>query len=139
MRFSTVLTSEQAAILYDLVKEHRAAMIERWAKGMYEGLLMSLAYIDRGGGATLVGESHRWPSVVEYRNPIAAAVIPASSYIAWPGVTAVPEPFEQTETSPELSFGRMVFRPVILSKTSVPLAVIPLAVAVFDRPSSPPL
>jgi hypothetical protein len=53
MRFSPILTSEQAAMLFGLVKEHQDAIIGRWSFGFHDGLLQSLMRIDRGGGAVL--------------------------------------------------------------------------------------
>lgn len=45
MRFSVILTPEQAGILYDLVEANRATIVGQWAFGVWDGLLYSLAQI----------------------------------------------------------------------------------------------
>lgn len=130
MRFSPILNAEQAALLYRLVKEHRVAIVQEWSLGIYDGLLVSLARIDRGGGALL----RHYPSVLDYGGDIIeAAIIPASTYIAWPGI---PGPFwDLAAMLPELSVehhGRtMVWRPVTIYRATSPLAIVPLAAAVL--------
>lgn len=122
MRFSTILTSEQAAILYDLVKEHRVAIVQKLAPGIYHGLLLSLMRIDRGGGASL-----RQIPLDFGRGIVTAAIVPAATYIVWPGAHDVPGPFlDRVGTLPDLRYQSLSLRPVILSRAKHPLAIVPL-------------
>ena len=124
MRFSIILTSEQAALLFDLVKERRADMIARTSYGIWDGLLQALAQIDRGGGALLRAEA----SVLEYGcEVIEAAVITTATYIAWPGNNTVPAPFlEHVGLGPDLKVDHLTLRPVSLSRPRVPIIMVPL-------------
>jgi hypothetical protein len=127
MRFSTVLTSEQAAMLYDLVKEHRVAIVERTSFGILDGLLIALAQIDRGGGAVLCDR----PVVFDWgRDVIEAAVLPRSSYITCPGARPVSRPYWN------LAIPRKDRQPVIMYEATDPLVVVPL-VAVVVPPLLP--
>jgi hypothetical protein len=133
MRFSCILTSDQAALLYDLVKEHRAAIVEKWAYGIYDGLRQSLMQIDRGGGAYLRSR----PLVLDYGGElIEATIMPEATYVAWPGVEKVPGPFlEPVAVAPELRVEQqgqgLVWRPVSVYRTKKALAMIPLVAAVL--------
>lgn len=112
MRFTPILTSEQAATLFDLVKEHRAAIVGRTSAGIWDGLLVSLAQIDRGGGALLRGVPIYGGNVTE------AAILPVDTYVAWPGITTVPGPFLDLAEIPD--------RPLTICRTKIPLALVPL-------------
>jgi hypothetical protein len=131
MRFSTILSSEQAAILYDLVKANRVILTDKWALGMADGLLTSLADIDRGGGACVRGFPYSWPSSPDHLGLIEAAIIPACSYVAWLGATIVPGVawWELAGTFPELLVDGLVFRPVTIYRASKPLVLIPIEAA----------
>jgi hypothetical protein len=135
MRFSTILTSSQAATLFDLVQEHRKAIIDRSSFGVLDGLLVALAQIDRGGGACVRGWPYTWPAGPDFTNIIDAAIIPASTYLAWPGVKALPGSswWDLAGMLPELSvydMGQaMVFRPLTIYRSRKPLAIIPLEAA----------
>jgi hypothetical protein len=131
MRFSSVMTCEQARVLYDLVKEHHSAITAKWAAGVCDGLLTALAQIDRGGGACVRGWPYSWPSAPDHANIIEAAIIPACTYIGWPGVTAVPGSWwDFGAMLPELSIqddGHLVvFRPITFYRATRPLALIPI-------------
>jgi hypothetical protein len=122
MRFSTILTSEQAAMLYDLVKEHRVAIVERTSFGILDGLLIALAQIDRGGGAVLCDRP------VEFdwgRDVVEVAVLPRSSYITCPGARPVPRPYWNLAIAPYKDR-----QPVIMYEATDPLVVVPLVAAV---------
>lgn len=124
MRFSSVMTSEQAGLLYNLGKEHRAMVIARTSFGIYDGLLVSLSQIDRSGGALLRDRR----SVLDYGDGlIEAAIIPASTYIAWPGVASVPGAFlEPVGTVPDLRFQDLSWRSVSLCRARDPVVMVPL-------------
>lgn len=67
------MTSDQAEFLFDLVKEHRAAIVAKRSFGVWDGLLLSLSQIDRGGGALLRDRL----TVLDYGGDvIEAAIIP---------------------------------------------------------------
>lgn len=110
-------------MLFDLVKDNRALIIARTSYGVFDGLLLSLAQIDRGGGALLRGTS-----MLEYGgNIIDAAIIPASTYIAWPGVKALPRPYwDFLGILPEIDP-----RSVTTYRARIPLAIVPLPAAVL--------
>jgi hypothetical protein len=127
-----LLTSEHAAALYDLAQEHRAVIIKRWSPGFLQGVLVALAQIDRGGGATLLEQP------LDYgRNIVAAAIIPAKTYVAWPGVATVPEPFDLIGTLPYLTYQALFWRPVSLSRAKSPLAIFPLPPVIAVPPLLP--
>lgn len=140
MRFSTILTPDQAALLFDLVKEHRMPIVARRSYGVWDGLLMSLSQIDRGGGAFLRNR----PSVLDYGGDIIeATIIPPSTYIALLGIRAAPGPswdlaFILPQLSVEHEGETKVWKPVTIYCTRNPLAVVPLAAAVLpaDNPLS---
>jgi hypothetical protein len=120
-RFTLIQTSEQAAFLYGLVKEHQPAIVERRSFGFYDGLLMSCAQIDRGGGAIL--REHP----LDYGRGIAqAAIIAPSTHLAWLGTAVIPEPFEPIGTLPSLTYKATLWRPVSLCRVKDPLAIVRL-------------
>lgn len=126
MRLTTILTPEQAGLLYDLVKEHRVAIVQKWALGIYYGLLVSLSQIDRSGGALLRGQ----PTVLDYfsgGDPVEATIIPASTHIAWLGVEAVPGPFWE----PVGMLREVDLRSMVVYRARNPLAIVPLPAAVL--------
>jgi hypothetical protein len=45
------LTTDQAQILYELVRENRDDITRRWSHGIWDGLSEALRNIERGGGA----------------------------------------------------------------------------------------
>jgi hypothetical protein len=127
-----LLTSEHAAMLYDLAQEHRTVIIQRWSPGFVQGVLLALAQIDRGGGAMLLEQP------LDYgRNIVAAAIIPAKTYVAWPGAATVPEPFEPVGMLPHLTYQALLWRPVSLSRTKTPLAIFPLPPVIAVPPPLP--
>jgi hypothetical protein len=118
-------------MLYDVASEHRAAIIKRFSPGFLQGALLALAQIDRGGGAVLVERP------LDYgRNIVAAAVIPAKTYVAWPGAATVPEPFQPVGTVSHLAYQALFWQPVSLSRTKSTLAIVPLP-PVIAAPSLP--
>ena len=140
VRFTTILTSEQAWILYGLVKEHRAAIIEGWSPGIYDGLLVSLMQIDRGGGAGLRNPYGREQGLHYGMEIIEAAIIPPSTYIVSRSIRTVPRPYwDLAATLPELSImdhgETKVVSPVTVYRATDPLAVIPLTASVLPSPS----
>jgi hypothetical protein len=128
-RFSTILTSEQAAFLFDLVKEHQTAIVGRTSRGIYDGFLMSLSQIDRGGGARLNDKP------LDYgRGMVAGAIIGPATYSAWPGVTDVPKLFEPVGVLPVVTYRSLFWKEVSLYRTRMPLAIIPLPPVVVMPP-----
>ena len=110
-------------MLYDLVKEHRPAIIKRSSFGIYDGLLLSLMEIDRGGGASLrhitldVGRGIVVP----------AAIVPSAAYIVSPLVETLPGPFlEPISTLPDLRFQCLSWRPSFF-RVKKTMAIVPLA------------
>lgn len=128
MRLTTILTSEQAALLYGLVKAHRAGIIEKWSPGIYDGLLLSLMQIDRGGGAL----SREHSRVLSYGGDVVeTAILPPSTYIAWRGAKTLPRPYwDLAAMLPRLSIKDEVVAPVTVYRAIDPLAIIPLPAAV---------
>jgi hypothetical protein len=128
-RFTLIQTSEQAGFLYELVKERRSAIIERTSFGFYDGLLMSCAQIDRGGGALLRNQP------LDYgRGMIEAAIIAPATYSVWPGVAAVPKLFEAVGVLPLVTYGSLFWKEVTLFRTRMPLVIIPLPPVVVMPP-----
>lgn len=132
IRLGCVMTPDQAELLYDLVKEHREAIIARRSFGILDGLLQALAQIDRGGGAYVRDR------ILHYGGElIEAGIIPASMQIAWLGARApIPAPYwDVTATVPRLSLEyqgqKMVWQPVSICRATGPLAIVPLATAVL--------
>ena len=125
----TILTSEQAALLYDLVKEHRPAIIQRWSFGIYDSLLLSLMQIDRGGGALLRNQPLDYGSGM-----VGAAICPPTTYIVSPSFDSVTVPFlEPVERLPDLRFQCLSWRPKFF-RAKKHLAVLPLPATI-----TPPL
>jgi hypothetical protein len=123
------MTSEQAELLFDLVKEHRAAIVAKRSPGVCDGLLLTLSQIDRSGGAILQEQS------LDYgRNVVGATIVPPSQHLAWLGVATVPEPFECIGTLPHLSYKARFWQPVILCRAKKPLAMVPLPLAALLLP-----
>lgn len=108
-------------MLFDFVSEHKTAIMKRWSFGILDGFLVSLAQIDRGGGAGLVEKPLNYG-----RSVVPAAIIPGKTYVAWPGADTIPEPFEPVGTLPLLTYQALFWAPVTLSRTKAPLAVVPL-------------
>lgn len=127
-RFSTILTMEQARILFDLVKDNRISIVAQWKLGIYDGLLMSLACIDRSGGALLPSSE----SLLDYfrGDPVEATIVPASSYIALPGRKALPGGtyLNLAAKVPEFHVEQLgeTWRSLAIYRAMDPLAVIPL-------------
>jgi hypothetical protein len=120
------MTSEQAALLYDLVKEHRPAIVGRTSAGIWDGLLISLAQIARGGGAALREQP------LDYgRGVVSAAIIPPATHLVWLGAETIPEPFHPVGELPPLTYKATVWRPVSLCRVREPLAVLRLPPAVL--------
>ena len=127
MRFSLILTSEQASILYGVAKSQQVAIEQKWSPGIYDGLLLSLMHIDRGGGALLR------PSVLDYGGDLVEATIvpPYDSYVVWRGTKTVPRPYwDLAAMLPELSIREVVLAPATVYRATDPLAIIPLAPAI---------
>jgi hypothetical protein len=127
------MSSEQAGFLFDEVKEREPVIIAKRSYGYWDGLLRSLSQIDRGGGALL----RNCATALNYGGDvIGAAIIPASTYIAWPGIKTVPGPFwDLAMMLPELSIEhqgqRIVWKPVTFYRATSPLAIVPLAAVVL--------
>lgn len=129
MRFSPILTSEQARMLFDLVSESREKIIGRWSFGIFNGLQIALMRIDRGGGALLRNE----PTVLDYGYAVEAAVVPPETVIACPGVQAVPRAFwNLAGMLPRGGLGGGILpredlpQPVTIYRAKDPLVVLPL-------------
>jgi hypothetical protein len=121
VRFTPVLSSDQAATLYDLVKEHRTVVIGQRSPRYYNDLLSSLAQIDRGGGAAPLREP------LDYgRGVVSAAIIYPATHLAWLGTETIPEPFHPVGELPPLTYKATVWRPVTLCRVKEPLAVLRL-------------
>lgn len=137
-RFATILTSEQAGILYDLVEANREALVSKWGFGVFDGLLQSLTNIERGGGAYVRDRALGYGSEL-----VEAAIIPPSTYIAWLGVrTSMPAPcWDVTALVPQLCIEnrgqKLVWEPVSVCRARSPLVIAPLAPAVLPADSPP--
>jgi hypothetical protein len=130
MRLSIILTSGQAAMLYDLVKEHEPAITARTSLGIYDGLLYALMQIDRGGGA-LVRHSYG-SSVVD------AAIVSPSTYFVWQGARTIPRPYWDLHAMlPELTIKDQVIAPATVYRALDPLALMPFAPTVLPHPRPP--
>jgi hypothetical protein len=123
------MTSEQAAFLYDLVQEHHAAIVAKRSPGVFDGLLVSLAQIDRGGGAILREQPFDYGP-----NVVGALIVPRTQHLAWLGVASVPELFETIGTLPHLSYRATFWQPVNLCRPRDPLAMLPLSAAALPLP-----
>jgi hypothetical protein len=118
---SLIMTSEQAAFLFQEVKERRTPIVGRSSFRFYDGLLVTLAHIDRGGGAVLRDQP------LDYGRGIAqAAIIAPATHLAWLGTAAVPEPFEPFGMLPALTYKATFWKPVSLCRVKDPLAVVRL-------------
>jgi hypothetical protein len=136
-RFSTILTSEQAAILYDLVKANKEVLVSKWADGVFYGLLQALTNIDRSGGAYIHDRALSYGSGL-----VEAAIIPASTYIAWPGAKApIPTSYwDVAALAPRLDCEyrgqKLIWEPVSVYRVMVPLVIAPLPTVIL--PLLPP-